>query len=307
MRRFPLLPLLQSLVLSLGLAACAAPVAAPPQTAEGCTLSRRADLPLVDARNFMLAPVRINHHTAQLVVDTGAETSLVTPQAAHALALPRAPGKGTVLLGISGAVRTENVLAHEFVVGDTTRTDKRLGLGAMPSFPHASPPVIGLLGADVLAQYDIDLDLPNGRMALYAARGCTRIMPWPGAVSVPIARTRSGLAFVDVLVNGTTVRALLDTGARTTLLARETAARLGLTPAVLARDPARVGVGIGLVDLGVRQHRFAELGLPGAIDHDVPANIADLRLPGIAMLLGADYLGRRRVWISYATDRLYFR
>lgn len=298
---------LLSLALSLGLAACAGPVGAPSRLAEGCTLRQKAELPLSDARNFMLAPVRLNGHTAQFVVDTGAETSIITPQAARTLDLPRAPGKGTVLLGISGAVRTQNVLAHDFVVGDTARTDKRLGLGAMPRFPYAHPPVIGLLGADVLAQYDVDLDLPKGRMALYAARGCTRITPWPGAVSVPIIRTRSGLAFVDAVVNGTTVRALLDTGARTTLLARETAAQLGLSAATLARDPSRVGIGIGLADIGVRQHRFTDLGLPGAIEHDVPANVADLRLPGVAMLLGADYLGRRHVWISYATDRLYFR
>ena len=303
MRRSALL----SLLLSLGLAACAAPLPAAPRTEAGCTLTRRAELPLSDSRNFMLAPVRIDHHTAQFVVDTGAETSLVTPQAAHALALPRAPGKGTVLLGISGSVRTQNVIAHEFAVGDTMRTDKRLGLGALPRFPHARPPVIGLLGADVLGHYDVDLDLPHGRMALYAVRGCGRVTPWPGAASVPIARTRSGLVFVNVLVNGTTVEALLDTGARTTLLARTTANRLGLTPAVLAQDPARVGFGIGLVDLGVRQHRFATLGLPGAIERDVAANVADLRLPGVAMLLGADYLGRRRIWISYATNRLYFR
>ena len=52
---------------------------------------------------------------------------------------------------------------------------------------------------------------------------------------------------------------------------------------------------------------FASIGVPGAAAHDLPVNIADLRLPGVQMLLGADFLGRRQVWISYATGRLFVR
>ncbi len=71
-----------------------------------------------------------------------------------------------------------------------------------------------------------------------------------------------------------------------------------------AASPAG-GVGIGMANVEVRQHQFAELGLPGALMHDVTANIAEIRLPGVDMLLGADYLGRRRIWISYSTGRLF--
>ncbi len=289
-----------------GLAACAAP-APPPQAVAGCTLERRAVLPLRNVRNFMLAPVTVNGKLALFVVDTGAEASTLTPQAARALNLPRDPGHGSVLLGISGPVRTANVRVREFVVGDVVRTDQSIGLGEMPAFPGLHPPVAGLLGSDVLSHFEVDLDLPNGRMSLYEPRGCEHFTPWPDAVAVPIVRTRSGLAFVDAIVDGVTVRALLDTGARTTLLTRETAATLGITDARLAQDPRRTGIGIGMGGLDFRQHRFAELGLPGAMQRDVPANVAELRLPGVEMLLGADYLGPRRIWISYPTNRLFLR
>ena len=36
-------------------------------------------------------------------------------------------------------------------------------------------------------------------------------------------------------------------------------------------------------------------------------NVAEVRLPGVAMLLGADFLGSREVWISYGTGRLFLR
>ena len=297
---------LLSLLLLPVLAACAA---VPPRllAGGGCMLEQQAELPLQNMRNFLLAPVSLNGRTALFVVDTGAEASTVTPQAAEALRLPTDPRHGSVLLGIAGPFHPPNVRVRSFALGTVVRADQSLSIGRMPSFPPAFPTVAGLLGADVLSAYDVELDLPNGRMSLYTPRGCAGFVPWPGAVAVPLARTRSGLTFVDAVVDGVTVRALLDTGARTTLLARRTATDLGLTDQVLARDPQRVGIGIGLGNVAVRQHRFAALGLPGALDRDVAANIADIRLPGVAMLLGADYLGRRRVWISYTTGRLFLR
>lgn len=296
---------LLSLLLLSSLVACAADP--PRKIASACTLERKADLPLRNVRNFMLAPVSLNGRLALFVVDTGAEASTLTPQAADALNLPRDSAHGSVLLGISGPIHTQNVHVEEFSVGSVVRTNQSIGLGAMPTFPGLLPPVAGLLGTDVLANYDVELDLPNGRMSLYASHGCAGFTPWPDAIAVPFQRTRSGLAFVDAIVDGISVRALLDTGARTTLLARETAASLGITEAALAHDPMRIGIGIGMGGINFRQHHFAELGLPGAVERDVPANVAELRLPGVAMLLGADYLGPRHVWISYSTNRLFLR
>lgn len=296
---------LAALLLAAPLAACAA--APPPRRADGCTMERVAALPLHDARNFMLAPVRLNGRAALFVVDTGAEASTLTPQAAQALHLPADPNHGSVLLGISGPVRTHDVRVHRMEIGDVVRTDQTFGLGEMPAFPGQHLPVVGLLGTDVLSQYEVELDLPGGRMSLYVPHGCPAVAPWPDAVAVPFARTRTGLAFVDAVVDGSTVRALLDTGARTTLLARETAASVGVSAAALADDPPRIGIGIGMGNVDFRQHRFAELGLPGALERNMPANVAEMRLPGVAMLLGADYLGPRRLWISYATGRLFLR
>jgi len=304
MRR-ALFPLLLALP---ALAACASPAApTPARVAAGCTLLPAADVPLHTARNFLLVPIRLDGHFAQALVDTGAETSTLTPLAARRLGLPFASPHGTVMLGIGGAYHSQSVRVRELALGDVVRRDKLFGLTPMPAFPGERTSVVGLLGVDVLAQYDVDLDPGAGRMTLYATRDCRTIEPWPGGVSLPMVRTRSGLMFVDAMVNGMTVRALIDTGARTTLISNPLATRLGVTPSMLAGDPVRIGVGVGRGDLSVRQHRFASLGLPGAMDRDVIANVGDLRLPGIAMLLGADYLSRHRLWISYATNRLYLR
>ena len=294
-------------LLLLGLAACASAPDPPGSLAKGCQRERRADLRLQTSRNFLLAPVTLNGHAALMVVDTGAEVTTITPEAAAALRLPHDPHHGSVFLGVSGPTRAENVRLDHLALGRIERHDLSLGLGVMPPFPGFSPPVAGLLGTDVLAGYEVELDLPERRMALYAPGSCGGAPPWAANAAVRFDRTRSGLAFVNAVVDGRRVRALLDTGARTTLLARETAQTIGITEEAMAHDPQRRGYGIGLGAISIRSHRFNELGLPGAMGYNVSANIADLRLPGVEMLLGADYLGPRKTWIWYTTGRLFLR
>jgi predicted aspartyl protease len=103
------------------------------------------------------------------------------------------------------------------------------------------------------------------------------------------------------------VHALIDTGARTTLVTRRVAQALGVTAEALQNDPARAGLGVGLGNILFRQHRFAELRVGPLVLHDIEANVADPHLPGVDMLLGADILAGRRVWISAASGRLFIR
>jgi predicted aspartyl protease len=292
-------------LLMVGLSGCASEAAV--RTGGECRLTEAAQVPLRSARNFLLAPVSVNGQPRLFVVDTGAQASTVTPEAADDLALPRDGRRSTTLLGVSGSVRSVNVIVRRFAVGDLLRTDKSFSVGTMPPFPNLQPPVAGLLGADVLADYDVDIDLPRGLMTLYGTNHCQGYIPFAARVSVPLQRADSGLAYLDAMVDGRRVRALLDTGARTTLLSRRTAEVLGVTEAILADDPERKGMGIGMAAIDLHRHRFAELGLPGGLQHDVPIDIADMRLPGVEMLLGVDYLGPQRTWISYSTGRLFVR
>lgn len=292
----------------LGLAACAGSFAPRPLPSPGCDLAPRAAVTLDNARNFMLAPVHLDGHAVTMLVDTGAETTTVSRAAAARLGLATDPERRSVLHGVGGMVRSQNVLARTIAIGgEVVGRDLSLGVGDLPAFPGVDPPVVGLLGADMLSGFDVELDLPRRRMVLYGARGCAGLVPWRDAVSVPMLRAPGGLAFVVGVVNDRTVRALVDTGARTTLVKRETARRAGLSDRALATDAARTGVGIGLASIAFHRHRFAQLGVPGDLETEVVANVADLDLPDVDMLLGADFLGARQVWISYGSGRLFLR
>jgi predicted aspartyl protease len=276
--------------------------------ASRCQPARVAELPLREARGFLVVPATLNGQATTLLIDTGAETTTLTPRAATALRLPADRAHDRLLAGITGNVRSTGVLLRQMALGGTVvATDRGASVGALPSLDRLDPPVAGLLGADILSGYDVELDLPAHRMALYAPNTCRGWRPWPKAITARIQRSITGLVLLDVRVDGQAVRALFDTGARTSLLTRERALTLGVTTQMLQGDEARTGRGVGGGSAVFRQHRFATLAVGGSADRDVPINVADLRLPGVEMLLGADFLGRRQVWISYSTGRLFMR
>jgi hypothetical protein len=102
-----------------------------------------------------------------------------------------------------------------------------------------SGPLDGVLGADILRSFDIDLDLPERRMTLYQGQGCAAASP---AGAQPYARIAAGRSpsnrlFFPVQLDGSRISALFDNGAQFSVLSARTALVLGVNEAVLARNP----------------------------------------------------------------------
>lgn len=288
----------------LFVSACAGPELA--QFGPSCRVEKQAEIPLIIQRNFLLAPVTVNGDSVLLVVDTGAEATLLTPDAVSRLRLQTDPERHSLLIGVAGSVRSSNVMVHKVQLGDIVQTERSVGVGAIGNFPGTDRPVSGLLGTDVLAKYDVEIDAPNRRMALYAVTNCTGFVPWRGAgTSMPAAATRRGLLFVPVAIDGRPVRALLDTGARASLVTRRVAHSLGVDDEMLQADPRRTGQGVGMTDIDFRLHRFATVDVGAIPMRNMPLNVADMRLPGVEMLLGADWIATRRLWISYGGGTVF--
>lgn len=275
---------------------------------QACAFELRAEMPLTILRNFMLVPAALDGGRVMMVVDTGAEATTVTPETVEALGLAWVPG-GPTLLGVGGEVRGGgSVRLRRIELGGWTRSGLDLGVGRLPHLAAARP-VAGLLGVDVLGGYDLDLDLRRRSIAIYAGTPCPGFVP-PGfspADGHDLHRGDAGLLFVSVLVDGHAVRALLDTGARSSLVSRRAAAGLGVTNSDLDRDPVVAGVGVGRNTIAFRRHRFREVRMGELARHDMTVNIAALPIAGVDMLLGADWLAGRRAWISRAAGRLFLR
>ncbi len=260
-------------------------------------------------RNFLLVPVALDGSKVTMVLDTGAEATTVTPGVVKTLGLARTHSQ-TMLLGVGGAVRSGGaVRPHRLELGGLVRNGLALEVGALPRLHGTERPVAGLLGVDVLGAYDISLDLPRHTMTLYAVPACPGFVPpgYEAADGHDLQRVTGGLLFLAARIDGHTVRALLDTGARQSLVARRVATRLGATSHDLSTDPVVRGRGVGARALAFRRHRFDEVRVGDIVVRDMEVNVAALPIPGVDMLLGADWLTGHRVWISRAAGRLFQR
>src|SRR5579875_2145654 len=119
-----------------------------------CHMKPVAEMKLTNTLGFLSIPARINGTPVSLLLDTGADTALVTPEAAHRLSLPLDPGRRTLLQGTGGdGGLAPDVVLHRLTIGGLSLGNRAVPLGALPALPRIAPPVAGLLGADLLADF----------------------------------------------------------------------------------------------------------------------------------------------------------
>ena len=217
------------------------------------------------------------------------------------------PGRTVKLLGAGGRVAGGIAMLHRFALGGIVLRDQPIAVG--PSFPTlgGAPQVDGILGADVLAHFDVEFDLPRHRIVLWQVGPCAGEpgTPPPGYDAIPLRRVRRNRMLLIASVDGRAVSALIDSGAQVSVIAPETAAYLGIDPRRLG--PPAAGRGLDERTLPVWRLRFASLRVGAETVRDPLIDIAAVQLPEEAMLLGDDWLDRHQVWLSYATNQLFVR
>jgi Aspartyl protease len=279
-----------------------------------CAVQSKASLPLDVIGGTITLQVEVNGMTATLILDTGAQRSLVTQEAVQRLGLSRDQWVGTTMSGVGGIDRRPNANPRSLSLGGvplvrrTLNHDTSMTVGILPRTRVGNRTIDGLLGRDFLSVFDLDLNVPDRRLTIYQVHDCAgRFLPWPdGYTAVPVATPAEDALILPVTLDGTPLHALLDTGASGSLLAAPGMFRVGLQAAALSADPSDQVSGLGAHVVTMHQHKFRSL-LVGGQKIDGPVIwVAPIRLtPIVDMLLGADWLAARRVWISYATRQLF--
>ena len=163
------------------------------------------------------------------------------------------------------------------------------------------------MGADSFADFEVDLDLEHARIALYEPPPCPISGPaWRATYStIKANRSLHDRLFFPVRLDGHALAALIDTGAQLTTIDAEAASALGVTATALEHDPVTILRGAAAEVVKSRAHRFAELQIDGEWLRDQAIVVAKLGLQDADLVLGADFLHWQRVWLSYASHRVF--
>jgi hypothetical protein len=146
-------------------------------TAIDCRLTMIAQIPLQIQDSLLVVPAGINGTWVHLVVDSGAERTTIIAAAADRLRLPHDPRYKVRSVGIGGTTTSTDVTIDRLVLGGVHFPIERVAAGVFDLRNGSGLNADGLLGADILLAYDMDIDVPGGMLTLYRSRLCPNMQP----------------------------------------------------------------------------------------------------------------------------------
>ncbi|UCC25011.1 MAG: aspartyl protease family protein [Gemmatimonadales bacterium] len=275
------------------------------------------EAPLSAENGWFVVPVTVNDTLPlRFVLDTGAALSAVSRTTAERLGLPS--GDPVVAQGASGPQRLGTVRLETMAVGRLEAWNRRvLVLEDRTLTPQGGreagfTPYDGVLGADFFGRFDVLIDPLDGVFRLYSPG----TPPSPGALPplaepIPLRRIAGPILGHDVVLNGVTVPAILDTGARRVVVSPRGARVAGITP---IEGTARVApAGVGTRQVRVEDARVDSLRAGTTALTSVPAEVGALpifRTLGFGdrsvILLGSPVFRECPVLISYTADTIRY-
>src|SRR5579883_783964 len=202
-----------------------------------CRVDPQGTVPLDIIDGHILVSVQVNDVPATFILDTGAERTLMGEDVVRRMGIERDGWVASVVRGVGGIEQRPDALPRSLKLAGVTlrrRTllaDNSVTVGPLPVTEIAGRTIAGLLGRDFLSVFDLDMDLPSRRLTLYSVHTCHEgFLPWDTPYAAIPATTPLGAALVvQVLVDGRVMRALIDTGASSSLVTAPGMFRLGLT------------------------------------------------------------------------------
>jgi predicted aspartyl protease len=265
----------------------------------------------LEARGRLFAvPVTASGHRLNLLLDTGSERSLLDEAAVRRLSIPQDGRTFSIEVGLGGGSPRADANVEGMLLGDVPLPISRMPVSTVAGVLG----VDGILGVDVLRDYDLDLDGPNRTLALYRIRRCDDAAPpWSEpAVRFDDVATGTGLLQVPFEIDGIAAVGTVDTGASVMSITPRLLRRLGVTEQGLANDRSMKLHIVAGEDEQARIHRFRTMRIGPLTLQNVPVLVLTKEPPALGGgrrfsdgLIGQDLLRDRRVWLSIATDRLF--
>ena len=289
------------LLLLIVLAGCeAAPVI-------DCERTMIAQMPLEVHDHLLVVLAGINGKWVHLVVDSGAERTTIADATADRLGLQHDPRYVNHAMGIGGATTTTDVTIDRLVLGGVHFPVNRISVNPFTLQTNRGLSADGLLGADILLAFDMDIDVPDGKLTLYRSRICPNTQPpWPEPpFEIAGVRARKDRLLMPFELDNVAGMAIIDTGAQRNVVGVDMARRLGLTDQTMAGDPMVRQHGVGPADAMSHMHKFKLLRI-GPVVQEAPIITVLQSDFGVGdALIGEEFLEGRRVWLSFRNRQVF--
>ena len=288
------------------LAAISTPLTAAPPP--GCKLVKVAEWPVQLRNGLPILEGSINGKKIGILLDTGAFASLVTKSSLDRLGLATRETAGFIS-GFGGESRILLTRIDEFRLGNSVRKGLRVRVGG----ERALPGVDFILGGDFFRELDIEFDYAQGVVRLFQPVDCkgSALSYWdPGALQVPLED--GDWMVMPVSINGKAGRAMLDSGASSSVLGLSLAARAGVTPESPGVVPSGCSAGLGADLVRSWVGKFDSIEIGGEAIREANLHMSDMMSQMIynrsvpEMILGTDFLRSHRVYVARSQRKVYF-
>lgn len=295
---------MRSLLLTAGLeiALCGAASA-------DCRLEQVSAMPLLPLGAHYAVTAEIEDVTRPMVVDTGAALTVIKASVAKELGLKEDPEHANRTTGIGQTTGDShlNVIPSRLAFGALDLRDRSTGVATMDDGKTPEQQSAGLLGDDILSQFDVEFDFPGHRLTLYREDGCFgTFLPWTGVFSAIPFDHRGAKVTIDIVLNSERTRTMIDTGNNLSFVSTSASALWGastadLTPThIKAKSPLNNGA-----PMAVSAFPFDEVKIGDDVFRDRALNVVDTTLQLASANLGLDYWSSRKLWISYLHEQLF--
>lgn len=276
----------------------------------------------------LMAPATLAGQRKMMIIDTGGFNGMLFPGAPRQLGIATVNSRVGVVT-VDGALSRTIAVVPEIVFGRLRATNYKFIVEAgadKGDIPDEAPS--GLIGADILQNYDLDFDFTAGKLNLIDPNHCPgQAVYWqaPSVAVVPFRMDKSFHITLPVTVDGKSLTAMLDTGASRTAMNVNTA-QAKLRVDTKAADVEKIGELKGAAfTASIYQRRFKTIAFGDVVIRDpmvalipdmtknyypshtdVTSLIPDGQQGGLSdLLIGMSSLSKLHVYIAYKEKKLY--
>jgi predicted aspartyl protease len=249
------------------------------QSGAGCDLEPVAQVPLQAKGRLFAVPVTIDGHEISMLLDSGGARSMLVQATVERLKIPQDGRTFTVMVGLGGGSPRPDANVDSMRLGSEQLSVDRIPVNNF----NGTIGIDGVLGLDILRDYDLDIDEPGRTLTLYRAQRCDGAEPpWvANAVQVEHVATLGSWMETPLEVDGVSGVAAVDTGASSTMIMPGMVRRLGLTEQDMSNDRSVKLHVVARDDAQARVHRFSTIRIGPVTAHDASILVLTQQPPAL--------------------------